>query len=64
MQEELKHVVRDAEMQQVSNWSLDQHEHRYESTQILHEATEGLAATKIKPRIPYVTGAILEVFAH
>ena len=51
-------------MQQVPHWSLDQHEPRHEPTKIIHEATEGVAATKVKPRKPYVTDAILEVFAH
>ena len=51
-------------MQQVPHWSLDQHEHRHELTKIIHEAAEGVAATKVKPRKLYVTDAILEVSAH
>ena len=34
------------------------------NNKIIHEATEGVASTKIKPRKPYVTDAILEVSAH
>ena len=33
-------------------------------TKVIHEATEGVAATNVKPRKPYVTNAILEVSAH
>ena len=43
---------------------MDQHEHRQELTRIIHEATEGVTATKVKPRKLYVTDAILEVSAH
>ena len=61
MKEDLGQVVRHAEMQQVPHWSFDQHEHRQELTQNIHEATEGVASTEVKPRKPYVTDAILEV---
>ena len=44
--------------------NMDQHEHRQELTRIIHEATEGVTATKVKPRKLYVTDAILEVSAH
>ena len=64
VKEDLGQLVRHAEMQQVPHWSLDQHEHRHEFTTIIHEATEGVAATKVKPRKPYVPDAILEVSAH
>ena len=57
-------TVHYAEMQQVPHWSLDQHEHRHELTKIMHEATEGVAAAKVKPRKLYVTDAIFEVSAH
>ena len=56
--------VQYAEMQQVPHWSIDQHEHRQEQTRIIHEATEGVTAIKVKPRKLYVTDAILEVSAH
>ena len=64
VQEEFGQAVRYAEMQHVPHWSMDQHEHRRELTKIIHEATEGVASTKIKPRKPYATDAILEVSAH
>ena len=64
VKEDFGQVVRHAEMQQVPHWSLDQHEHRQEFTKIIHEVTEGVAATKVKPRKPYVTDAILDVFAY
>ena len=51
-------------MQQVSHWTMDPHEHRQELTRIINEATEGVTATKVKRRKPYVTDAILEVSAY
>ena len=64
VKEDLGQALHHSEMQQVPHWSLDQHEHRHEFTKIIHEATEGVAATKVKPRKPYVTDAVLEVFIH
>ena len=64
VKEDLGQAVRYAEMQQVPHWSLDQHVHRQEFMKIIHEATEGVAFTKVKPRKPYVTDAILEVSVH
>ena len=46
------------------HWSMNQHEHRQELAKIIHEATQGVNATKVKPRKPYVTADILEVAAH
>ena len=64
VQEDLYKAVQYAEMQQVPHWSMDQHQHKQELTRIIHEATEGVTATNVKPRKPYVTDAILEVSAH
>ena len=64
VQEELQQAVHYAEMQPVPHWSVDQHEHRQEFTRIIHEATEGVSATTVRPRKLYVTDAILEVSAH
>ena len=60
VQKEFGQAVRYAEMQDVPHWSMNQHEHRRELTNIIHEATEGVASTKIKPRKPYATDAILD----
>ena len=43
---------------------MNQHEHRQELTKIIHEATHGVKATKVKPMQPYVADAILEVSAY
>ena len=64
VQKEFGQAVRYAEMQDVPHWSMNQHEHRRELSKIIHEATGGVASTKIKPRKPYATDAILEVSAH
>ena len=63
-QTELQQVVHYAEAQPVPHWSMGQHEHRQELTRIIHEATEGVSATKVKPMKPYVTDAILEVSSY
>ena len=63
-QRELQQVVQYAEARPVPHWSMDQHEHRQELTRIIHEATEGVSATKVKPMKPYVIDAILEVSVH
>ena len=64
VQEDLHQAVQYAQVQQVPHWTIDHHEHRQESTRIIHEAMECVAATKVKPRKLYVTDAILEVSAH
>ena len=56
--------MRFTEWQEVPHWTLDQHEHRQELTNIKHGATEAVTARKTKPRKPYVTEEFLEVFAH
>ena len=61
---ELQQAVDYASQQPVPHWSMNQHEHRQELTKIVHEATQGVKTTKVKPRKPNVTADILEVSAH
>ena len=64
VEEELNQAVQYTTWQDVLHWTLDQHEHRYELTKIIHEATEDVSAKKIKPMMFYVTDESLEVSAH
>ena len=60
----MNQAVRYTEGQEFPHWTLDQHEHRQELTNIIYGATEAVSAKKIKPRKPYVTEEVLEVSAH
>ena len=40
---------------------MNQHEHRQELTKIMHDATQEVKATTVKPRKAYVTTEILAV---
>ena len=64
VEEELNQAVQYTQWQQVPHWTLDQHEHRHELTNIIHGTTEQVSAKKIKPMKPYVTDEILEVSTH
>ena len=64
VEEELNQVVCYTEGQEIPHWTLDQHKHRQEFTNIIHGATEAVSAKKIKPMKPYVTEQILEDSAY
>ena len=59
VEEELNQAVHYIQWQQMPHWTLDQHEHRQELTNIIHGITEQVSANKIRPKKPYVTDEIL-----
>ena len=61
---ELQQAVDYVSQQPLPHWSMNQHEHRPELSKIMHDATRGVTATKVKPMSSYVTADILEVSAH